>query len=78
MFSWDISPRWQIETDPASTSEVEVRFVPESPARTRVVLEHRHLDRHGEGWESMREGVAGEGGWPLYLARYRALVEEET
>lgn len=78
VFSWDISPRWQIETDPASTSEVEVRFVPESPARTRVVLEHRHLDRHGSGWDAVRDGVDGDEGWPLYLARYRALVEEET
>jgi uncharacterized protein YndB with AHSA1/START domain len=26
VFSWDISPRWSIETDPAQTSEVEVRF----------------------------------------------------
>ena len=26
LFSWDISPQWQLETDPAHTSEVEVRF----------------------------------------------------
>lgn len=26
VFSWDISPRWEIETDPNRTSEVEVRF----------------------------------------------------
>ena len=44
VFSWDISPRWTIETDPAQTSEVEVRFYAESPARTRVELEHRHID----------------------------------
>ena len=52
VLSWDISPQWQIETDPERTSEVEVRFVPEGPTRTRVELEHRHLDRHGAGWES--------------------------
>jgi uncharacterized protein YndB with AHSA1/START domain len=74
VFSWDISPHWQIESDPGKTSEVEVRFVAESPERTRVVLEHRNLDRHGEGWEGVREGVAGEGGWPLYLERYADLV----
>ena len=70
VFSWDISPTWQIETDPDRTSEVEVRFVAESPDRTRVELEHRHLDRHGDGWEGMREGVAGDQGWPLYLNRF--------
>jgi uncharacterized protein YndB with AHSA1/START domain len=70
VFSWDISPQWQIETDPDRTSEVEVRFVAEEPGRTRVELEHRNLDRHGEGWEGVREGVQGDGGWPLYLDRF--------
>ena len=27
VFSWDISPHWQLETDPGRSSEVEVRFV---------------------------------------------------
>ena len=75
VFSWDINPRWQIEGDLARTSEVEVRFIPETPERTRVELEHRNLDRHGDGWEGAREGVASEGGWPLYLRRYAGLLE---
>lgn len=70
VFSWDISPQWQLETDPSHASEVEVRFVAENDARTRVELEHRHLDRHGDGWEGLRENVRGDDGWPLYLARY--------
>ncbi len=74
VFSWDISPRWTIETDPAQASEVEVRFYAESPDRTRVELEHRHLDRHGSGWEAIVMGVDGPEGWPLYLHRYAALL----
>ena len=70
VFTWDISPRWQIETDLSHASEVEVRFIPETAERTRVELEHRHLDRHGEGWEGLREGVGGDQGWPLYLGRF--------
>ena len=74
VFSWDISPYWQLEADPANTSEVEVRFVAETPERTRVELEHRNLDRHGPGWEGVREGVEGDAGWPLYLSRYAEVV----
>jgi uncharacterized protein YndB with AHSA1/START domain len=74
VISWDISPQWQIETDLAKTSEVEVRFISETPERTRVELEHRHLDRHGDGWEAVRAGVDSEGGWPTYLQRFAALV----
>jgi uncharacterized protein YndB with AHSA1/START domain len=76
VFSWDINPRWQIETDPARSSEVEVRFIPQDGQRTRVELEHRSLDRHGDGWEGLREGVAGDQGWPLYLSRYAQQVAE--
>jgi uncharacterized protein YndB with AHSA1/START domain len=76
VFSWDISPQWQIETDPAKTSEVEVRFVSETPERTRVELEHRNLDRHGDGWEGERDGVAADAGWPLYLQRYAGLLKD--
>ena len=67
---WNISPHWQIETDHAKTSEVEVRFISESDRRTRVELEHRHLDRHGEGWEQFRGALDSEGGWPGCLRRF--------
>ena len=78
VFSWDISPAWEIESDVSKTSEVEVRFIAEAPMRTRVELEHRHLDRHGDGWEGVREGVRGDDGWPLYLDRFASLVAEEA
>jgi uncharacterized protein YndB with AHSA1/START domain len=76
VFSWDISPRWQIESDLEKTSEVEVRFISETPERTRVELEHRNLDRHGEGWEAARDGVGGDAGWPLYLQRFAQLLTD--
>jgi uncharacterized protein YndB with AHSA1/START domain len=62
--SWDINLQWTRELDPERSSEVEVRFIAEDPNRTRVELEHRHLDRHGEGWEQMRDSVGSAGGWP--------------
>ena len=63
VISWDINTQWQLETDHERTSEVEVRFVPEGADRTRVTLEHRNLDRHGEGWEGMRDAVGSHDGW---------------
>ncbi|GAB3959540.1 hypothetical protein GCM10027614_79220 [Micromonospora vulcania] len=76
VFSWDISPTWQLETDLDHTSEVEVTFIAETPDRTRVELEHRNLDRHGPGWPAVRDGVTHDEGWPLYLARYAELFTE--
>jgi uncharacterized protein YndB with AHSA1/START domain len=70
VLSWDISPQWQLETDPERTSEVEVRFTEEEPGRTRVDLEHRHIERHGEGWEQLRDSVAGDSGWPGLLRTF--------
>jgi uncharacterized protein YndB with AHSA1/START domain len=78
VFSWDIGPTWQLETDPSKTSEVEVRFIAESDDRTRVELEHRHLERHGDGWRSVADGVDGDAGWPLYLQRYLELAAAEV
>src|SRR3954454_13086574 len=31
VFTWDIGPTWQLETDPENASEVEVTFIEESP-----------------------------------------------
>jgi len=69
VFSWDISLRWSLETDPARCSEVEVTFAPDGDG-TRVVVEHRHLDRHGDGWPAMSQEIGDEAGWPLYLQRF--------
>ena len=76
VFSWDIGPTWQLETNPENASEVEVRFIEETADRTRVELEHRNIDRHGPGWEAVADGVGHDQGWPLYLARYAALFGE--
>jgi hypothetical protein len=78
LLSWDINPRWQIEADPDKTSEWEVRFIAETAHRTRVEIEHRNLERHGEGWESVRDGVAGDQGWPLYLERFAELMARKA
>jgi uncharacterized protein YndB with AHSA1/START domain len=67
VFSWDIANNFQLETDHDKVSEVEVTFVADGPDRTRVVLEHRNLDRHGDGWESHRDAVGSPDGWQVGL-----------
>jgi uncharacterized protein YndB with AHSA1/START domain len=74
VFSWDIGLDWKVETDHARTSEVELRFVPDGPERTRVELEHRHLERHGDGWEAMRDAVGSPDGWGVGMRRFAAYV----
>ena len=70
VFSWDINLRWERETDLERTSEIEVRFIAEGEDRTRVELEHRNLDRHGDGWEAMRDAVGSPDGWGAGLERF--------
>jgi uncharacterized protein YndB with AHSA1/START domain len=74
VFSWDINLSWELETDPARTSEVEVRFSSEGPDRTLVQLEHRGIERHGDGWERMRDAVGSPGGWQRGLDALAARV----
>ena len=73
-FSWDINTSWQLETDHTKTSEVEITFTQAAPGRTRVVLTHRYLDRHGPGWQSMRDAVSS--GWSL--TRFAQVAAESS
>jgi hypothetical protein len=34
------------------------------------------IDRRGPGRKSVRDGIADDEGWPLYLSRYAALFTE--
>ena len=63
VISWDINLQWQLEADPNKTSEIEVRFIVVTANQTRIELEHRGLERHGDGWEQMRDAVSSPGGW---------------
>jgi hypothetical protein len=46
--------------------------------RGRGSLHRRNLDRHGAGWDQLREGVGGGEGWPLYLQRYADLLASQS
>jgi uncharacterized protein YndB with AHSA1/START domain len=70
VFTWQISPQRVPQPDPARASEVEVRFAAEGPGATRVELEHRHFERHGEGADAYRAAMTSRHGWPLLLERF--------
>ena len=72
VFTWQISPQRVPQPDPARSSEVEVRFAAEGASATRVELEHRHFERHGEGADGYRAAMTSEHGWPLLLERFAA------
>jgi uncharacterized protein YndB with AHSA1/START domain len=65
VLAWEISTDWK--HDESINTEVEVRFVSLGPARTRVELEHRRLDRYGAAAEQMRGIFDSENGWTNIL-----------
>jgi uncharacterized protein YndB with AHSA1/START domain len=73
VFCWQIGPDRAPVPDPAKASEVEVRFTPEDGDGTRVEVEHRGFDRHGEAAEGYRAALTA--GWQELLSRYWAVVQ---
>jgi uncharacterized protein YndB with AHSA1/START domain len=78
VLSWHLQPDWQYDPDPAKASEVEVRFIAQAGASTLVELEHRNLERHGDGSAKMRTGVDSPGGWTTIVELYEKFANEHT
>ena len=72
-FSWLIGPDWAVPGPDAPGSRVTVTFTPTATG-TAVTLIHDQLDAHGPGWESVREGVGSDAGWPAGLRQFAAAV----
>jgi len=72
--AWHLNGSWQYDPDPDHASEVEVRFIAEGPASTRVELEHRGFERHGEDAPAVHGGVDDQQGWTYCLELYAKAV----
>jgi hypothetical protein len=75
--AWQITHQWGYEPDLSKASEVEVRFTDIGNGNTRVDLEHRHFERHGEGGETMRTAVDAPNGWTGLLQLFAAQAERK-
>jgi len=73
-FSWHLDGEWKYQPDPATASEVEIRFVPKGPKETSVELTHRYIERHG-GAASVFDGVGSSEGWTGLLELYRKVAD---
>jgi uncharacterized protein YndB with AHSA1/START domain len=69
VLAWRISADWSY--DPELLTEVEVVFTAEGEG-TRVDLEHRHLERMGDGAETARASFDSDGGWGGLLRMFAA------
>jgi uncharacterized protein YndB with AHSA1/START domain len=76
VLSWHLGGDWQYNPDLTKASEVEVRFIAESESKTRVELEHRHIERHGAGGDTLRMQVDSPGGWGLITELYQRFANE--
>jgi uncharacterized protein YndB with AHSA1/START domain len=73
LLSWDLSSDWKY--DPTIGTEVEVTFSAESADITRVVLEHRKLERYGDKAEMMRAMFESPGAGSDMLQAFAKVAE---
>jgi len=73
VLAWQINGNWQF--DPDLVTEVEVKFIAEGERKTRVELEHRHLERMGATAEAGRAAVDSPNGWGAILELFRQAAE---
>jgi hypothetical protein len=72
-FSWLIGTDWGVPAPDAPARRVTVTFTP-TDSGTLVELVHDQLDAHGSGWESIRDAVGGENGWPVGLRQFADVI----
>ena len=73
VLAWQITADWRY--DLTLQTEVEVTFVADGRERTRLELEHRHLDRYRDQAGMMRSIFDSEGGWTGILLRFATAAE---
>lgn len=70
VLAWQLTKDWVYHPD--FITEIEVRFTPEGPKRTRVEIEHRNLDRYGDAAPEIRKMLDAPEGWGRTLESFAA------
>ena len=77
VLAWQITSAWTY--DPAFVTEIEVTFTSEGAKSTRVVVEHRDLDRYGVAAPDYRKAIdSKEGGWGYILGCFARQAATES
>jgi uncharacterized protein YndB with AHSA1/START domain len=78
LLAWHLDTQFSFDPAVERASEIEVRFLALAPDRTRVEFEHRHLRRHGAGYEELTQKVGSDGGWGGILKAYVGLASHPS
>jgi uncharacterized protein YndB with AHSA1/START domain len=70
VLAWQLTPEFKFDPDESRATEVEVTFEP-GDGGTRVTLEHRGFEVHGEAGAAMRDSVGGDRGWGQLMELYK-------
>jgi uncharacterized protein YndB with AHSA1/START domain len=75
VLAWQLNAKF--EFDPNFETEVEITFVADGEKKTRVTLEHKHLERFGAAEAAMVAAFESPDGWSHGLLRFADAVARE-
>ncbi|WP_168203173.1 SRPBCC family protein [Marinobacter fonticola] len=70
VITWQIGLNREPQPDPEQASTVIIDFRPETSDTCSVTLEHRNIERHGQGADEYQAALSSDYGWPFILHRY--------
>jgi uncharacterized protein YndB with AHSA1/START domain len=73
VLSWHLDTTFKFNADLARASELHLTFHALADSKVRVELEHRHIERHGEGHEGLRDML--DGGWVGVLGDFAKFAD---
>lgn len=73
LLGWQINSQWQY--DPDFLTELELSFAGLAGGGTRVMLEHRDLERFGADAEAHAAKIRG--GWPTMVGHYACYADSQ-